>query len=124
MSELYNKSLIKLELDQILKLLSECAGSELGKAACLRIIPSSDIEDVQQLLDETSAASEMCTRQGNPSFRGLKNISAALERAVMGGTLQPAELLDVACVFKATRVVKAYHDDDGENIHCNHISCV
>ena len=34
MSELYEKSLLKLELDQVLNLLAECAGSMEGKAAC------------------------------------------------------------------------------------------
>ena len=34
MSELYEKSLLKLELDQVLGLLAECAGSTEGKAAC------------------------------------------------------------------------------------------
>ena len=50
MSELYEKSLIKLELDQVLALLAECAGSEGGKEACLRLRPVSDLEEVQTLL--------------------------------------------------------------------------
>ena len=32
MSELYEKSLQKLELDQVLELLAQCAGSSEGKA--------------------------------------------------------------------------------------------
>ena len=44
MSELYEKSLRKLELDQVLQLLAECAGSEGGKEACLSLQPSSDLE--------------------------------------------------------------------------------
>ena len=55
MSELYEKSLLKLELDQVLSLLSECAGSQGGKEACLTLVPSSDLEEVQQMLDETTA---------------------------------------------------------------------
>ena len=58
MSELYEKSLLKLELDQILELLAQCAGSEEGKSACLRLRPTSDLEDVQNLLEQTTAASE------------------------------------------------------------------
>ena len=46
MSELYEKSLVKLELDQVLALLSECAGSAGGKEACLALRPTSDLEDV------------------------------------------------------------------------------
>ena len=58
MSELYEKSLLKLELDKVLEMLSACAGSLEGKAACLRVRPLSDLEDVQALLEETTAASE------------------------------------------------------------------
>ena len=43
MSELYEKSLGKLELDQVLRLLAECAGSEGGKEACLSLRPSWDL---------------------------------------------------------------------------------
>ena len=52
MSELYEKSLLKLELDQVLGLLAECAGSAEGKAACLRLHPTSDLEDVQMCLGD------------------------------------------------------------------------
>ena len=68
MSELYHKSLIKLELDQVLQLLSECAGSIGGKEACLRLYPSSDLEEVELLLQQTTAASNLCTKKGNPVF--------------------------------------------------------
>ena len=41
MSEFYEKALLKLELDQVLQLLAECAGSQGGKEACLRVRPAS-----------------------------------------------------------------------------------
>ena len=58
MSELYEKSLLKLELDQVLGLLSECAGSQEGKAACLKVRPSSALEDVQAFLQSKRQADE------------------------------------------------------------------
>ena len=58
MSDLYEKSLRKLELDQVLQLLSDCAGSQEGKDACLRLMPSSDLDDVQAMLNETTAEAE------------------------------------------------------------------
>ena len=85
MSELYDKSLTKLELDQILAQLAECAGSTAGKEACLRIRPISDLEEVKTLLEQTTAASDICTRKGNPSFSGVTDVSASLERADRGG---------------------------------------
>ena len=42
MTELYEKSLSKLELGQVLEMLSQCAGSEGGKAACLALMPDSE----------------------------------------------------------------------------------
>ena len=46
MSELYDKSIHKLELDRVLELLADCAGSNEGKACCLSLRPVSDLEDV------------------------------------------------------------------------------
>jgi len=112
MSELYEKSLLKLELDQVLSMLADCAGSTEGKAACLRIRPVSDLEDVCALLAETTAASDLCTRKGNPGFSEVKDITASLERADRGGSLQPKELLSIAGVLRCTRIVKAYTADD------------
>ena len=112
MSELYEKSLLKLELDQILFMLAECAGSTEGKAACLRIWPSADLEQVLELLEQTTAASDLCTRKGNPNFQDVKDVSASLERADRGGSLQPKELLAIAGVLRNARTIKAYVADD------------
>ena len=112
MSELYEKSLQKLELDQVLELLSQCAGSTEGKAACLRIRPTSDLEDVQAMLDETSAASDLCTRKGNPVFSDVRDVAASLDRADRGGSLQPKELLAIAGVLRCARNIKSYVSED------------
>ena len=112
MSELYEKSLLKLELDQVLQVLKDCAGSEEGKSSCLRLRPVSDLEEVQLLLDQTTAASDLCTRKGNPSFSGVIDVSASLERAERGGTLQPVELLRIAGVLRCARNIKGYVSED------------
>ena len=112
MSELYEKSLLKLELDKVLEMLSACAGSIEGKAACLQLRPVSDLEDVQALLDETTAASDLCTRKGNPVFGDVNDVSASLERADRGGSLQPVELLRIAGVLRCARNIKGYVSED------------
>lgn len=114
MSELYEKSLGKLELDQVLEQLAQYAGSDEGKRRCRDLHPTSDLETVQGLLEETNAASVLCTKKGNLSFSGVKDVSASLERADMGGALQPKELLEIGCLLKTTRNVKAYIADDEE----------
>ncbi len=112
MSELYEKSLLKLELDQVLELLSQCAGSQGGKEACLRLRPSSDLEDVEQMLQQTTAASDLCTKKGNPVFGDVTDCSASLERADRGGSLQPKELLRIAGILRCARTIKGYVAED------------
>ena len=115
MSELYEKSLMKLELDQVLQLLSECAGSRGGKEACLRVRPISDLEEVNILLEQTTAASDLCTRKGNPVFGDVNDVSASLERADRGGSLQPIELLRIAGVLRCARNIKGYVSEDDKS---------
>ena len=114
MSELYEKSFYKLELDQVLEQLAQCAGSSEGKEKCRLLRPTSDLEDVQALLDETTAASNLCTKKGNPSFGDVKDVSASLERADMGGALQPKELLSIAAILRSARTIKSYVSEDEE----------
>ncbi|MBQ8237022.1 MAG: endonuclease MutS2 [Oscillospiraceae bacterium] len=112
MSELYEKSLQKLELDRVLEMLAECAGSLEGKEACRRVRPQSDLEDVRLMLDQTTAASNLCTRKGNPAFGEVRDVSASLERADRGGTLQPKELLHIAGILRCARTIKGYVSED------------
>lgn len=112
MSELYEKSLIKLELDQVLTLLAECAGSEGGKESCLHLKPTSDLEEVNQMLLQTTAASDLCTRKGNPAFSDVSDVSFSLERADRGGSLQPKELLKIAGVLRCARNIKGFISED------------
>ena len=112
MSELYEKSLLKLELDKVLEMLSACAGSVGGREACLRLRPSSDLEEVQLMLQQTPAASDLWTRKGNPAFGDVNDMSASLERAERGGTLQPIELLRIGGILRCARNIKGYVSED------------
>lgn len=112
MSELYEKSLLKLELDQVLELLAECAGSVEGKAVCRNLKPDSDLDEVRLMLDQTTAAVDLCTKKGNPGFSEVRDVSASLERADRGGTLQPKELLHIAAVLRCARTIRAYVSED------------
>lgn len=114
MSELYEKSLLKLELDQVLQLLAGCAGSEGGKESCLSLRPNSDLEEVELMLRQTTAASDLCTRKGNPIFADVTDVSASLERADRGGSLQPKELLRIAGILRCARTIKGYVSEDEE----------
>ena len=112
MSILYDKSLQKLELDQILQMLADHAGSASGKAACLAICPEPELELVTELLQETTDAVNLSTRKGYPSFAELYDITASTDRAEKSGSLQPKELLQIGQVLRCARLVKGYKNDD------------
>ena len=114
MSELYEKSMLKLELDQVLALLADCAGSAGGKQACIDLRPTSDLEKVEHMLRQTTAAFQLSSRKGYPAFSASTDVSAALERADRGGCLQPKELLAIGGILRCARMTRGYISDDEE----------
>ena len=67
MNELYEKSLRKLELDKVLALLAEHAGSGAGQERCLQLLPLDDADEIRVLQKQTSAACTLITLKGAPS---------------------------------------------------------
>ena len=117
MSELYVKSQYKLELNRVLEMLSGCASSADGKNACLTLTPTSDLDEVCARLEETTAASNLSTKRGYPGFGDVRDVTASLDRAHRGGTLQPIELIRIAGILRCARNVKDYlSDDEQENV--------
>ena len=120
MSELYDKSIRTLELPAVLEVLAQKAVSEAARERCRKLYPSSDLDEVRRLLDETDAAR---TRLGlyGAALSGVKDVSAALTRADHGGMLNTRELLDVAGLLTASRRVSEYdRDRQGEATVLDH----
>ena len=115
MNEQYEKSLTKLDLDKVLAMLSDHAASQAAKERCLAVRPSTDADEIRHLLDETSAACACITVKGSPSFGGLYDVGASLDRADRGGCLSPEELLRIAAVLKSARQTKAYSEGEGRS---------
>ena len=110
MTELYEKSLQKLELDRILALLAESAVSGEAKDRCLHLTPSSDPEDVIALQTQTSDACRLMDLRSAPAFQDVRDVRASLDRADRGGCLNPKELLSIAGVLRCARAAKEYYD--------------
>ena len=121
MTELFEKSIHTLELPRVLELLAHQASTEEGKERCLALRPSTDADEVQRSLKETSAALKMLVVKGSPSLSGVKPVAAALQRADMGGTLNTRELLDVAAVLRAARSARDYGLEEEETSVISHL---
>lgn len=99
------KHLDTLELPKVLRLLADECGSNQAAQAALDLTPAETLEQAQHLLKQTEDAYILTARFGAPSFGGLCDISGALARAVAGGMLNPAELLEIAGCLRAIRVL-------------------
>ena len=110
MTELYEKSLQKLELPRILEMLAESAVSGEAKERCLKLVPNSDLEDVLALQTQTSDACRLIDLRSSPAFQDVKDVRASLDRADRGGCLNPKELLQIAGVLRCARGAKEYYD--------------
>ena len=108
----FEKSLTTLELPAVLGMLAEQAVGEAAKEAALTLGPATDPHEVSRRLTETSAAKTMMTVRGSPSFSGVKDVRSSLARADLGGALNTRELLDIARVLQAARLVRGYIADD------------
>ena len=99
----YERSCLTLELPAVLDMLAREAVSEAAKQRAAMLAPSADEAEVRRRLSETSAARGMMVTRGSPSFSGVKDVRASLQRADMGGSLNTRELLDIAAVLAAAR---------------------
>lgn len=102
-----NNVLKILEYNKILEMLEERAGSNFGKEICKNLLPSSNIAEVKQYLDETEEAFRLNEATSIP-LGGVYDIRGSLKKTRMNGTLNEAELLDIMNTLYAMRRVKRF----------------
>ncbi|MFB5267954.1 endonuclease MutS2 [Paenibacillus enshidis] len=110
------KILQTLEYGKILSSLSNYTQTPMGKHAAIQLRPNSDAVHIQALLKGTDEAFAVDRLKGTPSFTGVVDISPAVKRARIGGTLNPQELLGIRTTIQAGRRVKVYI----EGVHEDH----
>lgn len=114
-SRLDNKILQTLDYAKIVYKLGQHAATALGKSVVDALHPSSDLENVKHALEVTDEAYKADRLKGNAPFGGIADIKPSLLRSRIGGTLNPAELLEIAETVRGSRRLKrhihALHDD-------------
>lgn len=93
------------------KILNTCAGytqTSMGKQITENVRPDTDLESVKRLLQATDEAYTVERLKGTPTFGGISDVSAALKRAKIGGTLNPHELLAISNTTYGARRIKRF----------------
>ncbi|MCM3783316.1 endonuclease MutS2 [Neobacillus mesonae] len=101
-----SKILHTLEYRKILNTLSLYTQTEMGKHKAENLSPVSDLEEVKNLLSGTDQALSVDRLKGIPSFTGIVDITSAVKRARIGGTLSPHELLSIHNTVHTARRLK------------------
>ena len=98
-----NSNLTKLEFNKILEILSNYCKTYIGKELCNSILPSSNINDVQTLLAETSEAYELIIKYGNLPIDEIEKITPYLKNLESYIPLGAKPLLEIAKVLKISK---------------------
>lgn len=114
------KTLYKLEFDKITALLEEQASSMRGRQLCRKIKPLTDLERIDTLQEQTSAAFTRIIKKGRISLSDAFPVGESLKRLEIGGAIGSGELLRICKLLQTAARAKAYgrHDTQDELADC------
>lgn len=111
-----DRTLRTLEWSKILDRLSERAATRMGKELALALRPSTTYLDVLAAQQETSEARRVMNAGRSFPLGGLHDLRPQIKRAVIGGILEPNELLDVMDTISSARRLHKFLADVEEEI--------
>ena len=110
------KSLTTLEYDKIIDRLVSFAASDKAKERLKKLVPMTDIHDINAALSETSDALSRVYAKGAISFSGVHDVGASVKRLEIGSSLNTVELLHISSLLTAAARVKNYYEDTTDSL--------
>ena len=108
-----NKRVLKtLEYDKIIDKLQAHACSNRAKDLCRRLVPMTNLTEIEAALLQTLDALNRTFKKGSLSFLGVTDIYASVKRMDIGASLSSAELLQIASLLEIAKRVRAYEGSD------------
>ncbi len=104
-----------LEFDKIKSMLEKNAISHEGKEAVLKLTPSTQLEDVVLLLNETDEACKVIETKGHSPLNKYNDIRGIMSRLRIEAVLSMGELLNIALFLKSVREARRGILDGNEN---------
>src|SRR5690625_4268842 len=102
------RTLNVLEFDKIIALVMEETATTVGRNVTSKLTPSTNIEEVRHLQDETDEALHIIRLNKTVPFSQMHDITDSLKSSRIGSTLDTTECLHVAQVLYAGRNIKTF----------------
>ncbi len=113
------KALRILEYQKIIHLLIEKANSAPGKELCKKLMPMTELSEIEQAQAQTADAFTRLVKGGRIGFSGNKDISFSIKSLEIGSSLSAVELLKIssslACATRAKAFARTEHDEEIED---------
>ncbi|WP_421380331.1 endonuclease MutS2 [Bacillus salacetis] len=106
-----DKVLRTLEFNKVKELLAGFAASALGRAKVEGLQPSTSLEEVSRIQEETDEAANILRIKGHAPLGGIFDIRPAVKRATIGGMLSPQEFVQTASTIRASRQFRLFMED-------------
>ena len=105
-----NSYLKTLELEKILERAAQFAVCAEARTLLLEQPACETVEEVRFALSQTDTINSLLLKNGSPRFGGVQGVNSIVHRAVKGGILSMAELLEVASALRNFQnLVTWYH---------------
>jgi len=116
------RALRTLEFYKIREEVSAFCTSSLGKDLVTGLLPSTEIAEVNRLLEEMDEAAQLLRIKNNVPMGGISDIRPHAKRAQIGGSLSPVELMEVSSTIRASRILRHFLEaiDAEEDIDIPH----
>lgn len=102
------KTLVKLEYNKIIEMLTGYASSPAGKERCRKLKPMTSTGDIQAAQEQTAAAFTRIVKKGRLSFSGNSPVEESMKRLEIGAVLGSGDLLRICKLLEAAGRAKAY----------------
>lgn len=104
------RALRTLEFYKIRDEVARFCTSSLGKSHVDGLLPSTDINEVNLLLEQMDEGANVLRVKGNVPMGGIFDIRMHAKRAQIGGTLSPMELMEVSSTIRASRILRQFFE--------------
>ena len=99
-------SLKKLEFHRVKEMLKGHCATSLGRAYVQDLEPSTEAEEILRIQEDTSEACDALRMYPDITMEGVHDVAPLLRRALIGGVLDPVELLRLYELFRAVGRLK------------------